>query len=284
VLALGGASWARLGSDGAWVPWLRERGVDIAPLQPSNCGFDVVPSAPGRSGWSDHLRQRFAGQPLKTVAAAVAPRTLATAPRRLAVSPQANPSDSSVDVTPTYTPGEFVITDTGVEGSLVYALSASLRDAIAADGEATLLVDLLPQHTPDQVLAETRRPRGPRSLSTHLKSRLGIQGLKMALLHELLSPPQLADPADLARALKALPITLARPRPIDEAISTAGGVRFEALDAHGMLRAVPGTFCAGEMLDWEAPTGGYLLTACFATGRAAARGALDWLAGRPAAG
>jgi hypothetical protein len=247
VLAVGGASWSRLGSDGAWVPWLEQRGVEVAPLRPSNCGFDVTPA------WSEHLRQRFAGQPLKTVAG------------RFGDTVQA---------------GEFVVTDTGIEGSLVYAFSARLREHIAAHGQATWLVDLLPQHSEAQVLAETRRPRGPRSLSTHLKSRLGIQGLKMALLHELLSPQQLADPVQLAQALKALPITLSRPRPLDEAISTAGGVRFEALDGHGALRALPGTFCAGEMLDWEAPTGGYLLTACLATGRSAAQGALQWLSAR----
>ena len=262
VLALGGASWARLGSDGAWVPWLQARGVDVAPLQPSNCGFDVAPTAPGRSGWSDHLRQRFAGQPLKTVAISF-PDALGRTERQ---------------------PGEFVVTDTGIEGSLVYAFSARLRDHIAAHGQATLHVDLLPQHDPAQVLEEVRRPRGPRSLSTHLKSRLGIHGVKMALLHELLTPAQLADPVQLAQALKALPIPLLRPRPIDEAISTAGGVRFEATDARGMLRALAGVFCAGEMLDWEAPTGGYLLTACFATGRAAAQGALEWLAQRQAPG
>jgi uncharacterized flavoprotein (TIGR03862 family) len=255
LLALGGASWARLGSDGAWVPWLQQRGVDVAPLAPANCGFDVAPTAPGRSGWSDHLRQRFAGQPLKTVAARL-------------------PEDAQAQ------PGEFVVTDTGIEGSLVYAFSARLRDRIASIGHAELVVDLLPQHSPDHVLAETRRPRGPRSLSTHLKSRLGITGLKMALLHELLAPPQLADAEQLAHALKALPIPLVRTRPLDEAISTAGGVRFEALDAHGMLRALPGVFCAGEMLDWEAPTGGYLLTACLATGRTAAQGVLQWLATR----
>jgi uncharacterized flavoprotein (TIGR03862 family) len=175
-------------------------------------------------------------------------------------------------------PGEFVITDTGIEGSLVYAFSARLRDRIAAQGHATLLVDLLPQHSFEHVLAEVQRPRGPRSLSTHLKSRLGLAGLKMALLHEVLSPQQLSDPRELAHAIKALPIRLVRPRPIDEAISTAGGVRFEALDDHAMLLAVPGVFCAGEMLDWEAPTGGYLLTACMATGRAAARGVLAWRA------
>jgi hypothetical protein len=255
VLALGGASWPRLGSDGAWVPWLEARGVAVAPLAPSNSGFDVAATGAGRSGWSDHLRQRFAGQPLKTVAARL---------------------DGGA-----WHPGEFVITDTGVEGSLVYAFSAGLRERIARDGRATLWIDLLPQHDEAHVRAETAHPRGPRSLSTHLKSRLGLQGLKMALLHELLTPEQLHDPVALAGAIKALPLSLARPRPIDEAISTAGGVRFEALDAHGMLRALPGVFCAGEMLDWEAPTGGYLLTACFATGRSAGAGVLRWLAQRP---
>ena len=173
--------------------------------------------------------------------------------------------------------GEFVLTDTGIEGSLVYAFSARLRDEIAAKGEATWLVDLLPQHGDAQVLEEVKRPRGPRSLSTHLKSRLGIAGAKAALLNELLSKEQLHDAAALAAAIKALPIRLARPRPVEEAISTAGGVRFEALDAHAMLRAMPGVFVAGEMLDWEAPTGGYLLTACFATGRVAGSGAARWV-------
>lgn len=255
VLALGGASWSRLGSDGAWLPWLQQRGVDVSPLQPSNCGFDVLPTGPGRTEWSDHLRARFAGQPVKPVAAYAGDPSQGAKAQR----------------------GEFVLTDRGIEGSLVYAHSARLRDEIAAQGHATWWLDLLPDHVPAQVLAETARPRGPRSLSTHLKSRLGIQGVKMALLHELLRPEQLADPTQLARALKALPVPLAAPRPIDEAISTAGGVRFDALDAHLMLRALPGVFCAGEMLDWEAPTGGYLLTACMATGRAAGRGVLKWL-------
>lgn len=263
VLALGGASWARLGSDGAWVPWLQARGADVAPLQAANCGFDVAPTAPGRPGWSQHLSSRFAGQPVKPVA----------------LSFMAQPGGQ-----PRRQQGEFVLTSTGVEGSLIYAFSAAIRDAIRAQGQATLHLDLLPAHTPAQVLAETRRPRGPRSLSTHLKSRLGIQGLKMALLHEVLTPDQLQDPAALAQALKTLPITLIRPRPVDEAISTAGGVRFESLTPGLMLRSAPGVFCAGEMLDWEAPTGGYLLTACFATGRQAARGVLDWwAAGRTAA-
>jgi uncharacterized flavoprotein (TIGR03862 family) len=252
VLALGGASWPRLGSDGAWVPLLDARGVAIAPLQPANCGFDVAPTRPTVAGWSELLRERFAGQPVKPVAARM-------------------PSERHT------CPGEFVLTDTGVEGSLVYAFSARLRDEIAAHGEATWVLDLLPQLSEAKVLAEVAHPRGPRSLSTHLKSRLGISGAKAALLHELLSREQFEDPAALAAALKALPLKLARPRPVEEAISTAGGVRFEALDEHAMLRGLPGVFCAGEMLDWEAPTGGYLLTACFATGRVAGQGAARWL-------
>jgi len=258
ALALGGASWSRLGSDGAWVPLLAARGVDIAPLRASNCGFDVAPTGAGRSGWSDHLRSRFAGEPVKPVAITAAD------PQGAAHRQQ----------------GEFVVTDTGVEGSLVYAFSAGLRDAIAAQGQATLTLDLLPQHTLEQVRAETRRPRGARSLSTHLKSRLHLQGVKMGLLHELLSPSQMNDADTLAGFIKALPLVVSAPRPIDEAISSAGGVRFEALDAHLMTAAVPGLFVAGEMLDWEAPTGGYLLTACLATGRAAGAGAAAWLSAR----
>jgi uncharacterized flavoprotein (TIGR03862 family) len=254
VLALGGASWPRLGSDGAWVPLLAARGVPIEPLQPANCGFDAAPTRAGTAGWSDHLRQRYAGLPVKPVAA------------RLDAQ---RPEDSQQ--------GEFVLTETGIEGSLVYAFSQRLRNEIARHGRATWIIDLLPQHSPAQVLAEIRRPRGPRSLSTHLKSRLGIAGLKLALLHEVLSPEQLKDPERLAAALKALPLTLARPRPVEEAISTAGGVRLDALDANGMLRDLRGVFCAGEMLDWEAPTGGYLLTACLATGRHAGQGAARWL-------
>ena len=256
VLALGGASWSRLGSDGAWVPLLAARGVDIAPLRASNCGFDVAPTGANRRGWSEHLRERFAGEPVKPVAITAAD-TAGVVHRQQ---------------------GEFVVTATGIEGSLVYAFSAGLRDAIAAQGHATLVLDLLPQHTLEQVRAETRRPRGTRSLSTHLKSRLHLQGVKMGLLHELLSPAQLNDPDVLAGFIKALPLLVSAARPIDEAISSAGGVRFEALDARLMAAAVPGLFIAGEMLDWEAPTGGYLLTACLATGRAAGQGAADWLA------
>ena len=258
VLALGGASWPKLGSDGAWVPLLAARGIDVAPLRPSNCGFDVAPTGPDRTGWSAHLRERFAGEPVKPVAITA--------------------SDASGVVHRQQ--GEFVVTRTGIEGSLVYAFSAGLREQIAARGEATLTLDLLPQHTPEQVLAETRRPRGARSLSTHLKSRLHLQGVKTGLLHELLTAAQMNDPDALAGFIKALPLRLAAARPIAEAISSAGGVRFEALDDALMARASPGLFVAGEMLDWEAPTGGYLLTACLATGRAAGRGAAAWLAGR----
>ncbi len=254
LLALGGASWSRLGSDGAWVPLLAARGIDIAPLRASNCGFDVASAGAGRSGWSEHLRERFAGEPVKPVAITAA--------------------DSAGVVHRQQ--GEFVLTATGIEGSLVYAFSAGLRDAIAAQGQATLTLDLLPQHTLEQVRTETRRPRGARSLSTHLKSRLHLQGVKMGLLHELLSPAQLNDPDALAGFIKALPLLVSAARPIDEAISSAGGVRFEALDARLMANAMPGLFVAGEMLDWEAPTGGYLLTACLATGRAAGQGVIDW--------
>lgn len=247
VLALGGASWARLGSDGAWVPLLREAGVDVAPLVPANCGFDA--------DWSAHFAERHAGAPLITVALAL----------------------EDVDGVRLARKGQFVVTATGIEGSLVYALSAPIRERIARDGQATVFVDLLPDHDAARVLDEVARPRGTRSMSSHLQSRLGIKGVKSGLLHECLSKEAYADPARLARAIKALPLVVKRPRPIDEAISSAGGVRFADLDAAGMLRAVPGTFVAGEMVDWEAPTGGYLLTACFGSGRAAGLGALAWL-------
>ena len=249
VLALGGGSWAKLGSDGAWLPLLAQRGVEVAPLLPSNCGFDVA------NGWSEHLKSRFAAQPLKTVALRFTDAAGQTHVRR----------------------GELMLSGSGIEGSLVYALSAPLRDAIAAQGAVTVQLDLAPDKTLDRVIAEVAHPRGARSLSSHLQSRAGIKGVKMALLREVLSPDQLNDAVRLAHAIKSLPISLGAPRPLDEAISSAGGVRFETLDEHLMLRSLPGVFCAGEMLDWEAPTGGYLLTACFASGRAAGRGALNYM-------
>jgi uncharacterized flavoprotein (TIGR03862 family) len=247
VLALGGASWARLGSDGAWTGLLAQEGVQVAPLVPANCGFDA--------DWSAHFAERHAGAPLTTVALAL----------------------DDVDGRRLARKGQFVVTAGGIEGSLVYALSAPIRELIARDGEATVLADLLPDIDAARVLAEVARPRGTRSMSSHLQSRLGIKGVKSGLLHECLGKEDYADPARLARAIKALPIVLKRPRPIDEAISSAGGVRFEEMDGKGMLRALPGVFVAGEMVDWEAPTGGYLLTACFASGRAAGQGALEWL-------
>lgn len=278
VLALGGGSWARLGSDGAWVPLLAERGIAVAPLRPANCGFDVLRAdAPvgetrraflqellGQSpapsvGWTPHFTERFAGQPFKTVALSFTDSQGRTFSRR----------------------GEFVATATGVEGSLVYAVSHLLRDEIEAHGHATFHLDLLLDHTPERVLVEVRHPRGSRSLSSHLKSRLGLDGIKAGILYEHLGKDGVNDPVALAQAIKALPITVVATRPLDEAISTAGGVAFQGLDAHLMATAAPGVFCAGEMLDWEAPTGGYLLTASMASGRVAGQGALQWLKTHP---
>jgi uncharacterized flavoprotein (TIGR03862 family) len=251
VLAAGGGSWPNLGSDAAWVPFLMGRGVAVAPLRPSNCGFEV------QSGWSEHFRTRFAGLPLKPVVLGFTDRT-GTIFRRQ---------------------GEFVVTESGVEGSLVYAASAGIRDEIAATGAAVVHLDLLPDRDMERVVREVAHPRGARSMSSHLQSRTGIKGVKMALLRELVPAEDFADPLRLAAAIKSLPVRLVAPRPLEEAISTAGGVPVEALDQFLMIRALPGVFCAGEMLDWEAPTGGYLLTACFATGRAAGLGALAWLDG-----
>lgn len=253
VLALGGGSWARLGSDGAWVPVLAKQGVLVKPLLPSNCGFDV--------GWSAYFAEKFAGQPFKTVAITVA--------------------SSNGGTTRFHKQGEFVATSTGVEGSLVYAASSWLRDDIAVNGTATFLLDLLPDRTAEQVLAEVRHPRGSRSLVSHLKSRLKLDGIKVALLYEILGKDALNDAVALAAGIKALPITVKAARPIDEAISSAGGVVFEGMNASLMLQVCEklpqGVFCAGEMLDWEAPTGGYLLTACLSSGFVAGRGAIEYL-------
>lgn len=247
VLALGGGSWPRLGSDGSWAPLLQARQVEVAPLLPANCGFEL--------DWSEHFRERFAGAPVKPVVASVALPSGGMQNRR----------------------GEFIITAQGIEGGLVYALSSALRETITNEGSARLYLDLLPDWTLDKVSAELSHPRGARSLSSHLQSRLHLKGVKAGLLRELLDKDTFADMDKLARAIKALPLTVLRPRPIAEAISSAGGVSFEALDDALMLRALPGVFCAGEMLDWEAPTGGYLLTACFATGHAAGHGVVQWL-------
>ncbi len=244
LLALGGGSWSRLGSDGAWMQPLQQRGISLAPLQPSNCGFDVT-------AWSDFLIGKFAGAPLKNIAIGLnddVPRL-----------------------------GECVITATGIEGSLIYALSAPIRDTINQSGSATIHLDLLPGKTLDKIQAALAKPRGSRSMAKHLHSQLGIDGVKAALLRELTPAECFADPSLLAKAIKALPLTLVKTRPLDEAISSAGGVPFEAMNENLMLKQLPGVFCAGEMLDWEAPTGGYLLTACFASGRAAGLGMVEWL-------
>ncbi|ABE32513.1 flavo, family protein [Paraburkholderia xenovorans LB400] len=248
VFALGGASWPRLGSDAAWVPLMASREVPVTPLLPANCGFDA--------DWSPYLRERFAGQPVKPVAIAL----------------------TGVDNKVHNRQGEILLTETGLEGSLIYALSAVIRDRIVADGAATIALDLVPGLPLERVVAEVTRPRGSRSMSTHLHGRIGIGGVKLALLHEILSKEAFADADRLAHAIKALPVRLTRARPVAEAISTAGGIPFEALDGHLMIERLPGAFCAGEMLDWEAPTGGYLLTACFASGLAAGRGAAAYLA------
>lgn len=250
VLALGGGSWARLGSDGAWVPTLSGMGVPVAALRPANCGFDV--------GWSEHFRLRYAGQPLKSVA--------------LCFTDTANIEHRRQ--------GECIVTATGIEGSLVYALSAGLRDKLAADGSARILLDLAPGWPLQRVIDEVTRPRGSRSMASHLQSRVNITGVKAGLLHEVLTREEFGDPARIAHTIKALPLRLTATRPLDEAISSAGGVQFEGLDQGLMIRSLPGVFCAGEMLDWEAPTGGYLLTACFASGHAAGLGAARWLAAK----
>jgi len=274
VLALGGASWPQLGSDAAWVPMLAGQGVPVAPLQPANCGFDVARAdaplgearraffrellgcgEPPALGWTPLFTERYAGQPFKSVALRFTDSRGRVFDRR----------------------GEFVATTTGVEGSLVYAVSHLLRDEVAEHGHATFHLDLLPNHSHERVLAEVRHPRGARSLTSHLKGRLGLDGIKSAILYEQLGKAGMQDAPLLAQAIKALPITVLAPRPVQEAISTAGGVAFEALDEHLMLRARPGVFCAGEMLDWEAPTGGYLLTASMATGCAAGQGAARWV-------
>jgi uncharacterized flavoprotein (TIGR03862 family) len=247
ILALGGASWPQLGSDGGWVAPLRGAGIDVAPLQPANCGFEL--------DWSDHLRQRFAGAPLKPVVAHWVDR----------------------DGTARSRQGEFVLSEYGIEGSLVYAIGAELREQIAARGEARLVLDLAPGYTQAALADRLGAPRGRHSIGDWLRRRAGLDAARCALVFELTDGATRADPQALAARVKALPLRLRAPRPVAEAISTAGGVRLEALDEALMLRARPGTFCAGEMLDWEAPTGGYLLTACFASGLLAGRGAVRWL-------
>ena len=257
ILALGGGSWAKLGSDGKWVAPLRDKGIEVASLRPANCGFDLAQDG---AGWSTHFIDRFSGAPVKSVAA------------------QCTDSTGKVH----FRSGECMISATGIEGGLIYALSAPLRDTLEARGEAWLYLDLAPGRSLERLISDLSRPRGTRSMSSHLQGQAGIKGVKAGLLRERLSAEALADPVRLAAGIKALPLRLAATRPLDEAISSAGGVCFSAIDEGLMLRKAPGIFCAGEMLDWEAPTGGYLLTACFASGYAAAKGAVTWLKQRRA--
>lgn len=242
VLALGGGSWARLGSTGAWVELLQQQGVDVAPLKPSNCGFDV--------SWSNYFCSRFAGQPLKSVSL-----SFGTFQQR----------------------GDLIVTATGLEGGVIYTASSLLRESCVVTGSAVIYLDLLPDKNLAVVIDKLSQPRGKESMANLMRKRLGITGVKAGLLRELLPADDFTNPATLAGAIKALPIKLLAPRPIDEAISTAGGVTFEAMNEQLMLRDLAGVFCAGEMLDWEAPTGGYLLTACFASGKTAGEGVLTWL-------
>ena len=245
VLALGGASWPRLGSDGAWRPWLEAAGVEVAPFRPANAGFDVA--------WSDAFKLRFAGRPLKA-AFSFGGRTVR---------------------------GEAVISTYGIEGGAIYALSAALRDAIEADGAAVLTVDLKPDLSLGRLTERLQRPRGKASLSNHLRKAAGLDPLAIALMREAGDPP--AQGAALVERVKATPLRLLAMQGLDRAISSAGGVRLDQLDENLMLRRRPGVFVAGEMLDWEAPTGGYLLQASFASGAVAAAGVLSWL-DRPASG
>jgi hypothetical protein len=242
LLALGGASWPRLGSDAAWVPWPQEMGITINEFQPANCGFDV--------DWSDTFRQRFEGAPVKSVSATSAAGTLQ---------------------------GEFVISKHGIEGSLVYAHSAALRDRLKRHGHANLAVDLAPGRSVERLERDLARQDAKASFANRLRKGAGLEGVKAALIRELVPQANQLPPQELAILIKGLPIPLLRPRPITEAISSAGGIDWSELDENYMLKAVPGLFAAGEMLDWEAPTGGYLLTACFSTGRAAAKGIENWL-------
>jgi uncharacterized flavoprotein (TIGR03862 family) len=246
VLALGGGSWRRLGSDGAWVSWLKQAGAEIEAFRPSNCGFDVA--------WSEHFREKFNGDPIKSVILSF--RSFRQQ-------------------------GEFIVTKTGLEGSLIYAASAMIRDEILANGKAVIALNLLPDRPIEWVVEKLLAPRGSRSMASHLEKSVGIKGVKAGLLREFVSKADFANMERLGYTIKHLEIPLVAARPLDEAISSAGGVTFESLNEDLMLHSLPGVFCAGEMLDWEAPTGGYLLTACFSSGVAAGQGVLKWLDSKP---
>ncbi len=232
VLALGGASWPKLGSDGSWVEYVRARSVDVTPLKPANCGFEL--------DWSDHLRQHFQGHPLKGVMLTVEGHKAG---------------------------GECMVTDYGLEAGPIYVLSSVLRKILVRDVTATLTIDLTPDIDEASLAQRLARPRGKKSLATHLKRTVGLSGVKSAMLYEGADRATFNDPARLAARIKSLPLTILRPRPIAEAISTAGGVAWDSVTESLELKAIPGVYVAGEMLDWDAPTGGYLLSACLATGK-----------------
>lgn len=246
ILALGGASWPRLGSDGSWVAPFEEGGISVAPLTPSNAGVAVA--------WSDVFSERFAGHPLKRIALSCAGETVR---------------------------GEAMITRAGLEGGAVYALSAPIRSELAAHGTATLTIDLRPDENEDAIEARLAKPRAKQSTATILRKALHLDAVGIGILNEAAhrsgTPLTALGAAKIARRVKSVPVTVSALAPIERAISTAGGILFDEIDASFMLRKRPGTFVAGEMIDWDAPTGGYLLQACFATGRAAAEGARGYL-------
>ncbi|UGY02431.1 NAD(P)/FAD-dependent oxidoreductase [Bradyrhizobium quebecense] len=249
VLALGGASWPRLGSDGAWAEILAAKGIAVAPMKPANSGFTVA--------WSNIFRDRFEGQPLKSVALTIGQHTVR---------------------------GEAIVTRTGIEGGAIYALSAELREAVLAKGTATFGVALRPDAARDELIARLSAPKGKQSFSNFLRKAAQLSPVGIGLLQEAAAASGRSltalPPAELAALINAVPVEISGVAPIARAISSAGGISFDELDAHFMLRRLPGVFAAGEMLDWEAPTGGYLLQASFATGDAAGEGALNWLAQR----
>jgi uncharacterized flavoprotein (TIGR03862 family) len=247
IFAMGGGSWPKLGSDASWVAHFREKGIKVDSLKPANCGFEV--------SWSQLFQNQFEGHPLKNVAI-----TFTDFNNKLRTRP-----------------GEFIITRKGVEGNLIYAFSSAIRDTIETKGSAVIYLDLAPDLREEQLEESLLKPRGSRSLSNHLEKTIHFRGVKRALLYEFLDKQVLENPHSLAIAIKKLPILLQATSPLSEAISSAGGVVFEVLNEDLMVKSMPCVFCAGEMLDWEAPTGGYLLTACFSTGRAAGLGVLNWL-------
>jgi uncharacterized flavoprotein (TIGR03862 family) len=247
VFALGGGSWPQLGSTGSWVAHFQAARIATAQLQPANCGFDAV--------LSDHFLARHQGEPLKNVVLSCSLADGRSFSRR----------------------GELLVTATGLEGGLIYAAGPMLRAALAAGAPGLIHLDLCPDWPAQRLVERLQRPRGSRSLASHLEKTIGLKGVQRGLLYESVPRADFAEAAQLARWIKQLPVTLLRPRPLAEAISSAGGVVFSEVDDDLMLHRRPGTFCAGEMLDWEAPTGGYLLTACLATGQLAGRAAAAWL-------